>query len=307
MSLIQAIIMGIIQGITEFLPVSSSGHLALFKNLFHVNIETGILFDVLLHVGTLLAICIVFYKDILRMIVEGIGMLCDAIVNCTFFFRNVFLYLSNSAKKEKKANGELAYSDYRKVVNSGYRKFVMLIIVSTIPMGIIGIVGKKVVEQAQDILLIPGICLVLTAILLFVADICKDGDKIPKDITYSNAFGVGIMQGIAILPGLSRSGATITACLVSGFNRKFAVKYSFLMSIPAILGAMLVELKDLEKMTVSASEMTCYIVGMVIAAVVGFICIKITLAMVKNKKFRGFAIYCLILGCISIGGFFYLV
>ena len=79
------------------------------------------------------------------------------------------------------------------------------------------------------------------------------------------------------------------------------------MSIPAILGAMLVELKDLEKMTVSASEMTCYIVGMVIAAVVGFICIKITLAMVKNKKFRGFAIYCLILGCISIGGFFYLV
>ena len=307
MSLIQAIIMGIIQGLTEFLPVSSSGHLALFKSLFHINLETGILFDVLLHVGTLLSICIVFYKDIFRMAAEVIGMMCDAIVNCTLFFRNVFLFLGNSAKKGKKTNDNIVYSDYRTVVSSGYRKFVMLIIISTIPTGIIGIVGKKVVEQSQDILLIPGICLIITAIFLFVADFCKDGDKLPKDITYSNAFGVGIVQGIAVLPGISRSGATITACLASGFNRKFAVKYSFLMSVPAVLAAMLVELKDFEKMAVSATEITYYIVGMLIAAVIGYICIKIMLAIVKKKKFRGFAIYCLIVGCISIGGFFYLV
>lgn len=304
MSLIEAIVMGIIQGITEFLPVSSSGHLALFKNLFHVNTDTGILFDVLLHVGTLLAICVVFYRDIFRMIIEGIGIVCDVVVNCTLFFRNVCLFLGNSSKK---ARGELAYSDYRNIVNSGYRKFVVLIIFSSIPTGIIGIVGKNVVEQAQDILLIPGICLIVTAILLLVADFCKGGNKVPKDITYSNAFGIGIAQGIAILPGLSRSGATLTACLVSGFNRKFAVKYSFLMSVPAILGAMLVELKDFEKMTVSGTEMAYYIVGMVIAAVIGYICIKTMLAIVKRKKFRGFAIYCLIVGCISIGGFFYMV
>jgi undecaprenyl-diphosphatase len=115
---------------------------------------------------------------------------------------------------------------------------VVLILVSTIPTGIIGFVGKDVVEQASELLIVPGICLIATAILLFIADRCKGGDKLPKDITYTNAFVVGIAQGVATLPGLSRSGTTITACLLSGFNRKFAVKYSFIMSIPAILGAM---------------------------------------------------------------------
>lgn len=307
MSLAEAVFMGIIQGLTEFLPVSSSGHLALFKNLFHVNTDTGILFDVLLHVGTLLAICIVFYRDIFRMIIEGIGMLCDAFVNCTLFFRNIYLFLGDTSKKEKITTKNTAYSNYRKIINNGYRKFVMLILFSTIPTGIIGIVGKNVVEQAQDILLIPGICLVITAVLLFIADFCKGGSKVPKDITYSNAFGIGIAQGIAILPGLSRSGTTLTVCLLSGFNRKFAVKYSFLMSVPAILGAMLIELQDLKEMTISGTEITYYIIGMLIAAVIGYICIKTMLVIVKKKKFRGFAIYCLIAGCISIAGFFYMV
>ena len=151
----------------------------------------------------------------------------------------------------------------------------------------------------------PGICLIVTAILLFIADRCKGGDKLPKDITYTNAFVVGIAQGVATLPGLSRSGTTITACLLSGFNCKFAVKYSFIMSIPAILGAMVLELKDFADLSVSGMDITCYIVGMVIAAVIGYICIKTMLVIVRNRKFRIFAIYCLIVGLISIGGFFY--
>lgn len=94
--------------------------------------------------------------------------------------------------------------------------------------------GKDVVEMASEILIVPGICLIVTGVLLIVADRIKDGDKLPKSVTYTNAFGVGIAQGIATLPGLSRSGTTITACLLSGYQRNFAVKYSFIMSIPAI-------------------------------------------------------------------------
>lgn len=291
MSLLQAILMGLIQGLTEFLPVSSSGHLALFKILFGVETDTGMLYDVLLHIGTLIAICVVYYRDIAKMIAEGLGILSDACVNVVIFFRN-------RLKKETEP--------YRRVVNSSYRKFAMLLIVSTIPTGVIGYFGRDVVDMASEILIVPGICLVVTSILLFIADHVKDGGKLPKQVTYTDAFTVGIAQGIATLPGLSRSGTTITACLLTGYQRNFAVKYSFLMSIPAILGALVLQLKDFSGLKVSGAEIAYYIVGMLIAAVVGYICIKTMLVIVRKKKFTVFAIYCLIVGAISIGGYFYM-
>ena len=291
MSLLQAILMGLIQGLTEFLPVSSSGHLALFKILFGVETDTGILFDVLLHVGTLAAICVVYYKDIWRLIVEGCCIVRDAAVNVVIFFRNQI---------NKESQG------YRRIVCNSYRKFVMLVIVSTIPTGIIGFMGKDVVEMASEILIVPGICLIVTGVLLIIADRIKDGDKLPKSVTYTNAFGVGIAQGIATLPGLSRSGTTITACLLSGYQRNFAVKYSFIMSIPAILGALVLELTDLKGLQVTAPDVACYVVGMLVAAVVGYICIKTMLVIVRKKKFTGFAIYCFIVGVLSIAGYFYM-
>lgn len=291
MSLLQAILMGLIQGLTEFLPVSSSGHLALFKILFGVETDTGILFDVLLHVGTLAAICVVYYKDIWRLIVEGCCIVRDAAVNVVIFFRN---------RINKESQG------YRRIVCNSYRKFVMLVIVSTIPTGIIGFMGKDVVEMASEILIVPGICLIVTGVLLIIADRIKDGDKLPKSVTYTNAFGVGIAQGIATLPGLSRSGTTITACLLSGYQRNFAVKYSFIMSIPAILGALVLELTDLKGLQVTAPDVACYVVGMLVAAVVGYICIKTMLVIVRKKKFTGFAIYCFIVGALSIAGYFYM-
>lgn len=290
MSLLQAIMMGVIQGLTEFLPVSSSGHLALFKILFHVDTDTGLLFDVLLHVGTLAAICIVYYRDIGRLIVEGCCIIRDVFLNIAIFFRNLF-----SEEKE----------GYHRIVNNSYRKFVMLIIVSTIPTGIIGIMGKDTVELASEVLIVPGICLIVTSVLLFLADHIPQGTKTPKQVTYTNAFTVGIAQGIATLPGLSRSGTTITACLLSGYNRKFAVKYSFIMSIPAILGSLVLELKDFEMQNVTGTEVFYYIIGMLIAGVVGYICIKTMLVVVRQKKFTIFAVYCLIVGIISVAGYFY--
>ena len=272
MSLLQSVLLGLIQGLTEFLPVSSSGHLAIFKQFFQI--ETGgMFFDILLHIGTLIAVFIVYYKDIFRI------------------FKRVI------TKEDL---------PYRKIVHNSYRKFVMLVIVSTIPTGIIGIAAKDLVSAAEQILLVPGICLIITAVLLFIADRIPDGGKTPKQVTYTNAFLIGISQGIATMPGLSRSGTTITACLSTGMTRKFAVKYSFIMSIPAILGALVVEIKDVEFAALQSADVLNYIVGTLVAAVVGYICIKTMLVVVRKKKFTIFSIYCLIMGLVSIGGYFYM-
>lgn len=291
MSLLQSIIMGLIQGLTEFLPVSSSGHLALFKELFQIE-EPGMFFDVLLHMGTLLAVFVVYFKDIWKMIVEFFMILGDCGRNTALFFGNL--------KREEK-------EPYLRVINNSYRKFVMLVIVSTIPTGIIGYAAKDLVEMAGQLLIVPGICLIITAILLLIADHVPDKGKLPKNITYTNAFIVGICQGIATLPGLSRSGTTITACLLNGYSRKFAVKYSFIMSMPAILGAMILEIKDVDFSLLTGGDVMNYVVGTLVAAVVGYVCIKTMLVVVRKKKFTIFSIYCLIVGAASIGLYFYAV
>lgn len=291
MSLLEAVIMGLIQGLTEFLPVSSSGHLAIFKNVFQMNTDTGILFDVLLHIGTLAAVFVVYHRDIGKMIREGFGFLGDACANIGIFFKNLF------------SGQELLY---RRVIKNGYRKFDMLVIVSTIPTAVIGYTAQDLVEAASGLLLVPGICLIITSILLFLSDRVKEKGKSPRNVTYTNAFGIGICQGIATMPGLSRSGTTITACLISGFDRNFAVKYSFIMSIPAILGAAVLQLKDIGSLKVTPTEVGYYVVGMVIAAVVGYICIKTLLVIVRRKKFTYFAVYCLIVGILSTVGYFVL-
>lgn len=289
MSLLEAVLMGLIQGLTEFLPVSSSGHLAIFKQIFHIKLDTGILFDVLLHLGTLMAVFVAYFKDIKRLVIEGFGILFDCVSNSVIFVSN------------KVHNDE---QPYRHIVRNAYRKFVMLIIVSTIPTAVIGFAAKDLIETVSKILIVPGICLIITSILLFVADIYNSGTKTPKHVSYNNAFIIGICQGVATLPGISRSGTTITACLLSGFDKRFAVKYSFIMSIPAILGAAVLELKDIGTVKIGSQEILYYGIGALVSAVVGYICIKTMLVVVRKKKFKIFAVYCLLAGIIAIAGYF---
>ncbi len=288
MSLLQSIFMGILQGLTEFLPVSSSGHLALFKNIFNINTETGLLFDTMLHLGTLAAVCIIYWKDIWNLIVAGVQLLGGIVSNFRTFL----------------ANRKGGNAPYKRLIDNAYKKFVVLILVTTIPTGIMGVAFSSLIEKASRTLLVPGICLVITAILLLIADTRPAGRKKVKKTSYANAAVIGVAQGFATFPGLSRSGTTITTCLMLGFDRTFAVKYSFIASIPAILGANILELRHLDAAALAGANIGYYFIGMVIAGIVGFICIKIMIYVVRSNKFQYFAYYCAIIGIVAIIAYF---
>lgn len=285
----KAIVLGIIQGAAEFLPVSSSGHLVIVKEILGVDLEGGgIFFDVMLHLGTLLAIFVAFWKDIKRLIVEGVHIVLD-------IFYNIGMLFGRIVKKD---------CEYRRVIRSSYRKLVVLIIISTIPTGIIGILLSDIIELANGMILVPGACLLITAMFLFIADAADEGEKRPKEVSYLNAGAVGVAQGFATMPGISRSGTTITACLLCGFEKKFAVKYSFIMSIPAVLGAVVLELKDFGSLHLSNSDVVSCIVATAVAAVVGYLSICFMMSLVRGKKYKYFAIYCAIMGLVAIGYYF---
>lgn len=293
MSFFEAIILGFIQGVAEFLPVSSSGHLAIFKNFFGLS-EAGIAFDILLHVGTLVAVFICFWNDIWELIVGGFGIVIDV---C----KNIGIYFSNLFNKNKKGYEKKSYIE---IISTPFRRYVMLIIIATIPTGIMGIVLKDMIETVSASLIVPGICLLMTSIILLIADNAKDGHEDESNVSYKKAGFVGICQGFATMPGISRSGTTVTACLLAGMDRAFAVKFSFIVSIPAILGAAVLDIPDLFKEGVTSSEMINYVAGTIVAGVVGYICIKTMLKIVRKKKFKVFSIYCAIMGLVSIVGFF---
>ncbi len=285
MDLLNAIIMGVVQGIAEFLPISSDGHLALMSNILHMKADTGLLFNVMLHFGTLVAVCIAFWKDILELICEGFYMIGDLLVN-------TWRYINQSGKQKE--------TGYRQVISTPYRRFVLMVIVSTIPTGLIGVLCKDFIEGISNNILITGVCLIITGLCLILADRTETGKKNESDVSYTDAGILGVAQGFAIMPGLSRSGTTITAALLLGLDRNFAVKYSFIMSIPAILGAVVLEVKDFSMDMVTQNQLMNYLVGTVIAAAVGFFAIKTMLVLVRGKKFKYFAYYCFVIGAVAI-------
>ena len=289
MTLLEAIIMGIVQGLTEFLPISSSGHLSFMKYILKINMDTGLLFDVLLHLGTLIAIFIAFWKDIKQLFIDVLALLGDLIWNGVQWVKH-------------RGKGERIC--YRKIISTSERKFVLMIIISTIPTAILGLLFEKFIESAVTSMLVPGMFLLLTGVLLIMADRYPTGDKTEETATYKDAVFLGFSQGVATIPGLSRSGTTITAALSRKFDQGFAVRYSFIMSIPAVLGALVLEIKDVFCETITRTEVCNYVVGMSVAAVVGFYCIKSMLVLVREKKFTYFSVYCFIIGIIAIIGNF---
>ena len=286
MSVLQAILLGIVQGITEFLPVSSFGHMAAIENAMDITRDTAVLFEVLLHVGTLFAVLFVFREDIRRILEELLGMALDLIGNANIYFHN-------------RRTGENLH--YARVVHGTYRKFTAVMLVSFIPTAMLGYICRRLVTLAAMSPLLPGACIMITGVFLLVTDLSNiGGNKTPKDVTYDNAMWIGICQGISVFPGISRCGMTICAGLLCGFSRKFAVKYSYLISIPAILGSLVLEMGEFAGPQMSVSLGFTYIFGMIIAGVVGYFTIQFLLRNLQRGKLRYFAFYCFLAGAIAL-------
>lgn len=271
MTLIESIIYGIIQGLAEFLPISSSGHLAIFHALFGGNDE-NLAFDVLLHLGTLVAVFIVFHKDIAQLIVS--------------FFTLV----------GKLFHGKFRFSDY----NEGER-FVIFVLIATIPL-IPAAILDGWIAALSGYLWAVGLILILNAVMLFFSDRFATGSKGLEETKPKNALIVGLSQMCAVLPGLSRSGTTITVGLTQGFDRSFAVKFSFILSIPAILGACVLELPEFVTTVGSENpaQLMIYLAGALTAGIVGVAAMKLLQFIAKKNNFRIFSYYCLAVGIFAI-------
>lgn len=273
MSIGEAIILGLVQGVAEFLPISSSGHLAILQNLFNMSdIEGGhMFFDVLMHFGTLIAICFMYWNDIKAMVVEMLELL--------------------SGRKSFTAEG--------KPKQYPAARLFLLIVTATLPLVLILPINDYIGELSQSTVFV-GIALILTGFMLLVLDKMTPGSKTEKNMRFKDALIIGLCQCVATLPGLSRSGTTITAGIATGQNRSYAVKFSLLMSIPAVLGATLLELIKAFKAGIDASLIPAYLFGMIAAMVSGVLAIGILKMIAKSKKFGGFAYYCWIVGALTI-------
>lgn len=271
MSLLSSILLGVIQGVTEFLPISSSGHLAIAEHLLGMSGASEVpgFFDVLLHLGTLFAVFAAYWEDIRDMIAE--------------FFRGA---------------GDLVHHTTPAPVPPA-RRLILLIIVGTLPLFAV-LPVKDLVEGLADSMYFVAAALLVTGCLLFASDRVKKGRKTEKSATLLDALLVGVAQAVATCPGISRSGTTITAGCFVGFERKFAVRYSFLMSIPAILGANILSLKDALEGEVIWADVPVYLVGVLVSAVVGYACIRLLKMIAEKGRFGFFAYYCWAAGILTL-------
>ena len=279
MTILQALLLGALQGLAEFLPISSSGHLAVAQNLFGLE-DLPLLFDVFLHLATLLAVCIYFWKKIW------------ALLKC------LGRWIARKPMPENQQSDDvLCGTDERG------RKAIIAIILSTVITGVIGIVTSKLIPDLPIKFTCAGF--IVTALILIIsAQIGKKKENLPaqensKGVSILQSLVIGLMQGVGTLPGISRSGSTIAGALFSGMDRKTAGDYSFIISIPAILGAFILEIKDLDEMTGSIG-IAPIVIGCTAAFIVGYLSLALLMKLIRKGKLQWFACYLIPLGILGM-------
>ena len=277
MDIIKALILGVVQGITEFLPISSSGHLSLFTHFFKIESETGGLFSAMLHIGTLIAILITFYKPLYELFLECFSIVKDILAkDFSFKFKDM----------------------------SETRRMLFCFVISCIPllllllpvgngqilMDLVGVFSSDSSIKAE------GLCFMFTGFFLLLGSIISENTIRTKKITPFSALMIGIAQFFAAcFPGISRSGSTISSALCCKVSKKNAIRYSFILSVPAVLAGGLVEFKDALE-TTEIIPVFPLLVGIVTSAVVGIFAIKLLQVIIKKNLFKYFGFYCLGLG-----------
>ena len=271
MSYIQAIFLGIVQGLTEFLPVSSSGHLLMLQHFFGVEADSVLIFTLLLHVGTLISVFFCYWNDIVELVKELILTISD-----------------------------LIHRKGLRLEERPVRKLGVMIIVASIPTAIIGILFEDLFEGFYKTLLPTGVGLLVTGCLLWVAQNNRRNKTQIEDMSWKHAIAVGVMQGIAICPGISRSGSTLFGGLKSGLQRDFAVKFAFLVSIPSILGSLIFEGGSDAMASAMSTNMGPVIAGCIAAALSGVLAIKTMITVVRKLSLSLFSFYVWIVGAALI-------
>ena len=270
MTYLTAVVLGLIQGVAEFLPISSSGHLAILQNFLKLGeTEEHLFFDVLLHLGTLVAVIAAYWRDVRGVVREGLFM----------------LHLKGLPRGQKP--------------DRLTRRMILFLVFATLPLVFV-VFFKDAVESLYANTFFIGFALVATGFLLFAADRWGHGNKNARSATIFDALVVGVSQMIAVVPGLSRSGTTISAGMLRGFDRSFAVQFSFLLSIPAVLGANLLSLIDAVRADINWSYVPMYLVGVAVAFVSGYLAIYFLRVIVQRGKFGGFAYYCWGVGLLTL-------
>ena len=252
MTIWQAVILGVVQGIAEFIPISSSGHLVVLQHVFGID-EPGMTFDIIVHIGSLCAVFAVFWQDILKLI------------------RNPF------------------------------QKMTLMLILGTLPAVVVGFTIRQHMHIFNQALILAA-AFVFTGVLLLIADNVKHANKTMKEMTALDALVVGCMQAVALVPGISRSGATITGALVSGVNRETAARFSFLLSIIAILGAGSLEALDVLQSYegVYRGDIPAFMIGFVMSALAGYFAIRLLLELIKKCQLKYFSYYVFVLAALIL-------
>ncbi len=263
MSLLQGILLGLIQGLTEFLPVSSSGHLVIFEKIFGVEAH-NLVFEVMVHFGTLIAVVLFFRKRLAGIIISLLHWLTR-----------------QPASDADKANMKMAW----------------FLIIGTVPAAVIGLLTKSWIEIAFASPRWAAGMLLVTAAILFSTKWAHDAGK---NQNVSRTLLIGFSQALAIMPGISRSGSTISAGMFTGMNKSDAAEFSFLLSLPAIGGAAVLEIPDFIKGLSNTALITNYFAGAAVAAVVGYLSIAYLLSVIKKGKFFYFGLYCAFVGILGI-------
>lgn len=259
MEIIKYIILGIIQGLTEPLPVSSSGHLLIFRELFNTNMFNDLNFEVLVNFGSFIAILAIFWKDVVRLV--------------TNFFKYIF----------DKENRKKYYNDF---------KYCMLIVIGSIPVGIAGLLFKDKIESYSNVKEV-GVALLITAVALFLVKDSK-GKKKDNDITYKDAIIIGLFQMVALIPGLSRSGMTLVGCLLCKLDRESSLKYTFMLYFPVSVASFGLSMVDVINEGIPSNLIIGYTLGTVAACIVTYLTYGWLSNLVKKGDLWKFSIYCVI-------------
>lgn len=267
MTIWEAFLLGLVQGLTEFLPVSSSGHLAILQTYMGLK-EGALAFTVMLHAGSLIAVFLAYRKSVIAIVKAFFGMIADLVKEKSLLI-----------KKDK------------------YRMYVALLFIASIPAGILGVLFGDVIEKIFASVIIVAVMLLVTGVLLTIGE--KMGKRNVKPIEklgFKNALIVGLFQAAALLPGLSRSGTTMVGGLFRGMKKEDAVEFSFLLSLPAVLGATLLKLKDIASLGASGVSTGALVVGFLTAVVAGYLAIRLLVLVVKKDRLKYFAYYCWAVG-----------